>query len=114
MLSKLFHPHRTPRTSAVPFMFFALLASFTLMLNYRAIVGLVGIGTLAIVSAGLVIANRERIRADYHKAYKKRAHPKGSWYEPRDAYYRLNIYIVWPGVALLGALCLWAAWQLSV
>lgn len=113
MFSKLFRRRRQPQTYYAQGFFLVLFAFFTVVTLVKPTFGLVGLGTLAILAAGVIELNSGRIWDDYRKAYKKQRHFTGMWHEPKEIYYRLNVYVLWPLVALSGALCLWVAYQLA-
>lgn len=102
--------HRSPKPQFGESVLALLVVFFALMVQIRPIVGLTGLGTTLLVIAVLIELNRVRIWDDYKKAWKKR---KGLfWHAPHKIYYNLNVYVVWPLVALLGLACLWAAYNL--
>lgn len=112
MLSKLFRRHRSIKPGYVQYLFLGLLVLFVVVAQVKPVIGLVGVGTLAILAAGVVELNSQRIWDEYRKNYKKQRRFTGIWHEPKVIYFNLNIYVLWPLVALLGALCLWAAYVL--
>ena len=113
MLSKLFHHHRKAKPRYAEGLFLGLLLMFALLTQIKPAFGLVGLGTLAILAAGVVELNSQRIWDEYRKGYKKQRRFTGFWHEPKDIYFKLNVYVLWPLVALLGALCLWAGYRLA-
>jgi len=114
MLSKLFRHHRStkPRYYAQG-LFFGLFLLFAVVAQIKPVFGLVGLGTLAILAAGVVELHSQRIWDEYRKGYKKQRRFTGIWHEPKEIYFQLNVYVLWPLVALLGALCLWAGYRLA-
>ncbi len=113
MLSKLFMRHKTPAPRFAPGLFFGLIVVFAVLSQTKPAIGLAGLGTLAIMTAGLVELNREQIWDQYNKAYKKRKGWHSRWTEPKPTYYTLNVVVLWPVVATLGVLCLWAAYTIG-
>jgi hypothetical protein len=113
LISNLFVRHKTPAPRFAPALFLALLAIFVILGQAKPVVGLVGIGTTAIVTAVLIELNRERIWETYRKTYKKEKGLKGLWTAPTRVYYNVNVYLLWPFVFFLGAICLWAAYTMS-
>ncbi len=104
-----------PRARFASWSFLALLVLFASISTQRLAVGLTGIGAVLIISSILVEANKERIWDDYKKQYKYSKNdllPK-SWSEPNQLYYRLNIYLVWPTVFLLGLAAIYAAYLIA-
>lgn len=78
-----------------------LVVIFASLSMARPVLGLAGLGTILILSAVLIEANRQLIWQGYRSRYKQ-SKGKGRWSEPRPLYYRLNVYVVWPLVFLLG------------
>ncbi len=113
MLSKLFRHHRTSKPRYIQVLFFGLFLLFAIVAQVKPVFGLVGLGTLAILAAGVVELHSRRIWDEYRKGYKKQRRFTGLWHEPKEIYFRLNIYVLWPLVALLGALCLWVGYRLA-
>jgi hypothetical protein len=113
MLARLFFRHKIPPPRFAQGVFVGLLFAFAVIAQFKPAIGLAGMGTIAIIAAALVELNRVRIWESYRKLYKKTKGLKGIWHEPRDVYYRINTVILWPFVALLGALCLWLAYILG-
>jgi uncharacterized membrane protein len=113
MLARLFFRHKIPPPRFAQGVFFGLLIIFGIIAQLKPAIGLAGLGTVAIIAAALVELNRVRIWENYHQLYKKTKGLKGVWHEPREVYYRVNIVILWPFVALLGTLCLWLAYILA-
>src|SRR5476649_964098 len=77
----------------------------------RPVFGLTGLGVVLIFAATLVELNRELIWKGYLKRYKKWG--KGRWHEPLNAYYQINVYVLWPLIFLLGVGSLVAAYWAS-
>ena len=91
-----------------------LVVAFMILLRERPILGLSGLGTVAIIAAGLVEANHSRIWEAYRQQYKKRSKRDQSvWTRPSEAYYRMNVIVLWPLVAILGVWCLWLAYTMG-
>ena len=107
MLMRAFHHKRTQPRSKLPVAFLALLASFAVLTRFNLALGLAGIGSICLVGALLVEAGSSRIWDDYRKAYRKQRRFSGVWHEPKALYYQLNVYVLWPFVALLGAVSLY-------
>jgi hypothetical protein len=112
MLSRLFMRHKTPQPRYAQGMFFGLVLAFGVIAQIKPIVGLTGLGTVAIIAAALIELNRVRIWDDYRKYYKKHKGVLGLWSEPKKIYYTLNVSFLWPFVACLGVLCLYVAYTL--
>ncbi len=113
LISNLFVTHKVPQPRFAPGLFIGLLAIFALMGQSKPVVGLVGIGTTAVVAAVLVEVNRRRIWESYRKSYRKRAGLMGLWTKPNAVYYTLNVAFLWPFILFLGIVCLWAAYVLA-
>lgn len=113
VISNLFVRHKTPQPQFAPGVFLGLLALFIIMGIAKPLVGLVGIGTTAVIAAVLVEVNRVRIWEDYRKAYRKQKGLKGLLTKPDDSYYIINVVILWPLILLLGVLCLYSAYVLG-
>lgn len=110
----LFHKAR-PRARFASWSFLALLVLFAAISTQKLAVGLTGLGAVLIICSLLVEANKERIWTDYKKNYKYSKNdlfPK-SWSEPKEAYYRLNVYVVWPIVFVLGLAAIYAAYLIA-
>jgi hypothetical protein len=112
MLARLFFRHKMPPPRFGQGLFLGLVIVFAVIAQVKPAIGLAGLGTVAIITAALVELNRERIWEDYRKLYKKSKGLKGVWHEPRETYYRINIVILWPFVAVLGVLSLWVAYMI--
>jgi hypothetical protein len=113
LLSNLFLKRKIPGPHFAPGLFLALLALFVLMGQARPVVGLVGIGTTAVLAAVLVELNRNRIWEEYRKAYRRQKGLKGVLAEPHIVYYNINVYLLWPFILFLGTVCLWTAYMLG-
>jgi hypothetical protein len=113
LMSNMFLRHKTPRPRFAPALFILLLAAFAIIGQARPIIGLVGIGTTAIITGVLVEINRENIWETYRKQYKKNKSLKALWTAPNRVYYNINVVFLWPFIVFLGILCLWAAYMLS-
>ena len=83
---------------------------FLTIMNAKPVVGLSGLGAVLVLSALLVEANKDRIWEGYVENYK---HNKAEMMEPSRLYYRLNIYVAWPLVFLLGLASIYAAYILA-
>ena len=94
--------------------YLALILVFTLITFSRPVVGLSGLGVVAIIMATIIELNRHRIWESYRKSFKKSKGIRGWWTEPNKLYYNLNVYALWPLVALLGLASLWAAYNYTV
>jgi hypothetical protein len=114
MFQHLFHQHKTPQPRFAQGLFLVLVAAFVIILRGRPVVGLTGLGTTLILAAGLVEANRGRIWTDYKKAYRKQKGLRGRLTAPDKIYYQINIYLLWPFIAFLGAVCLYVAANYSL
>jgi hypothetical protein len=112
MLSRLFFRHKIPQPRYAQGLFFGLILVFGAIAQVKPVVGLAGLGTVAIIAAALIELNRERIWNDYRAYFKKHKGVKGMWAEPKPIYYTLNVSFLWPFVACLGVLCLWTAYTL--
>jgi uncharacterized membrane protein len=113
LMQNIFLRHKTPHPRFAPALFVGLLAIFALIGEVRPIIGLVGIGTTAIITAVLVEVNRERIWDNYRKAYKKQKGRNLMWTSPNRVYYNINVMFLWPFILFLGVLCIFAAYELS-
>lgn len=90
--------------------FLILIIAFTLLTFSRPVVGLSGLGVVAILMAIIIELNRFRIWESYRKNFKKKLGIRGWWSEPNKLYYNLNVYLLWPFVGVLGFVCLWVAY----
>jgi hypothetical protein len=113
LLSNLFNKHKIPGPHFAPWAFLALLALFVLMGQSRPVVGLVGLGTTAVLGALLVELNHKRIWEEYRRAYKKQRGLAGTLSAPSMLYYNINVYLLWPFVLAIGLICLYAAFMLG-
>ena len=113
VLSGLFVRHKTPAPKFAPTLFLALLAVFTIVGQMKPVIGLVGLGTTAILAAALVLLNRRRIWDEYKKIYKKRRGFKGHFTKPDEIYYTINVVFLWPFILFLGCVCIWVAYAIS-
>jgi hypothetical protein len=113
ILSHLFIRHKTPTPRFAPATFVSLLAIFALIGQSRPVIGLVGLGTTAILSAALVEVNRQRIWDEYKKVYRKQKGLKGLVTKPNPIYYNINVIFLWPFIFFLGVVCLWAAYLIG-
>jgi hypothetical protein len=93
-------------------LFALLLVVFAVISHSHPVLGLTGLGVVLILGSSLVLVNRERIWADYVKRYKK-LKKKSSWGAPLQAYYNINVYILFPLLFLLGVGSLIGAWYAS-
>ncbi len=113
MLSRLFMRRATTPPRFAVGLFFGLFVVFSLIALTRPITGLAGLGAITILAAALVELNAQRIWQEYRKAYKKQRGLAGLWSEPKQIYYRINVVIIWPLIAVLGVLCLWASYVMT-
>ncbi|HEY6736649.1 MAG TPA: hypothetical protein VI322_02940 [Candidatus Saccharimonadia bacterium] len=110
ILSGLFVRHKEPAPRFAPALFLAFLAGFTVVGQIKPVMGLVGLGTTAILTAVLIELNRKRIWMEYLKIYKKRKGLKGAFTKPNELYYNINVWFLWPFIFFLGLICLWVAY----
>ena len=97
-----FHPKSKPANFA-SWTFAILVISFAWLSLSRPAVGLSGLGTVLILAAILIELNRETIWQGYLKGYKKSKDPlTEALRKPRQIYYSLNVYLVWPLFFLIG------------
>lgn len=113
LLSNLFTRHKTPPPRFAPGLFLGLILLFVLLGQAKPVYGLIGIGTVLIITAGMVEINRQRIWDQYKKTYKKQAGLLGLWTKPNQIYYTINVMILWPFIMFLGICSLFAAYVLS-
>jgi hypothetical protein len=113
LLSNLLPGHKTPPPRFAPGLFLGLLVAFIIVGSAKPIVALTGIGTTLIVTACLVELNHKRIWETYLATYKKNKKAYGIWGRPTQSYYNVNVYLLWPFILLLGALCVYAAYLLT-
>jgi hypothetical protein len=93
--------------------FLFLLTIFIFIGDSRPVMGLVGIGTIIVISSILVLLNRDAIWDDYRDRFRKNKGLKGIWVEPNRVYYNVNVFFLWPFVLFLGVLCLIAAYAVA-
>ncbi len=62
------------------------------------------LGVVMITTAVMVLSDADKIWSEYklHYLARKRKGEYSVWSEPRELYRRLNVYVIWPGVLLLG------------
>ena len=113
ILSHLFIRHKKPTPRFAPALFVVLLAVFALVGQSKPVIGLVGLGTTAILAAALVEVNRATIWEEYLKVYRKQKGLKGMFTKPNTVYYTINVMFLWPFIMFLGVVCLLAAYLLS-
>lgn len=113
VLSGLFIRHKTPAPRFAPALFLVLIAMFSLVGQSRPVIGLVGLGTTAVLAAALIELNRQRIWDEYLKLYKKRRGIKGVFTKPSEVYYTINVMFLWPFIFFLGLVCLWVAYVIG-
>jgi hypothetical protein len=113
MLSHLIIKHNEHRPKFAPLLFLGLLSVFVIIGEERPVMGLVGIGTVVLITAVLVLINKDKIWDDYRARFRRTKGLKGMWVEPNRVYYNINVYLLWPFVAFLGMCCLVAAYALS-
>jgi hypothetical protein len=101
----------TEQSKGLMAIFFGLILLFTVITFFRPVVGLSGLGVVAIIVASIIELNRNRIWEAYRKDYKKSKGIRGWWSEPNRLYFNLNTYFLWPLVGILGVACLWAAYM---
>src|SRR4051812_20403956 len=107
LISHAFSRPQPDRVRLIPGVFIALITFFTAMAWVSPVVSLTGLGTVAIVAAALVELNAQKIWADYKKASRKKR--RSMWTEPQPIFFTINVALLWPFVAFLGAVCLWSA-----
>ncbi len=94
--------------------FIDLVALFSALTYFRPVVGLTGLGSVLILAAILVEANKDTIWQNYKKQYKKSRYPVVDFFNrPTDFYYKLNVYIIWPLALTLGLLAIYAAYMVG-
>jgi hypothetical protein len=113
LISHLLMRHKTPEPRFAPGVFVGLVAAFSILGQTKPVVGLVGLGTVLLVTAVLIEVNRRRIWDTYNKAYKKRKGIKGMWTKPNPVFYTINVVFLWPFIIFLAVICLWAAYILA-
>lgn len=112
-LRQLFRRTPTPRPHYASGLLAGFVVAFAIVCQTKPVVGLAGLGTVAIVAAALVELNRVRIWEDYKKAYKKQRGKKSGLRAPNRLYYTINVALLWPAILLLGVLCLYLAYTLA-
>ena len=85
---------------------------FAALTRFYPIVGLTGVGLLAILMGVFVEMNAGKVWQDYIKSAKK-FRRNSFWQRPNKVYYALNVALLWPMVILLGAAAIWAACAIS-
>ena len=89
-----------------------LIAAFALIIQYRVIVGLTGLGVTLIVTGFLLELSSPKIWVDslqWRKKNKNRA-----WYaRPNEFLYHIHIWLLWPLMILLGLAAVKAAYYLA-
>ena len=107
----LFQRHH-PSARFASWSFICLLILFVAIWTQKPAVGLAGIGAVLVMGSMLVLANSRLIWEQYKKSYKKSKNSIApeSWSKPNSLYYRLNVYVVWPLVLVLGLVAIWAAY----
>jgi hypothetical protein len=113
VLSRLFIRHKSPDPQFAPALFLLLITVFTVIVQFKPVLGLAGLGTTSTLSACLVLLNRKRIWEEYLKAYHKRKGLAGSLTAPNQIYYAINVAFLWPLILFLGVCCLYIAWVIS-
>lgn len=109
-----FHPQtKTPQPRLGGWAFALLVAVFALLVPYRLVIGLSGLGVLSILIAVLVELNAPRVWAESLK-WQKKSRKRLPWYHrPTTFYYNLNTYVLWPVVFILGVTLLVMAYRIS-
>lgn len=102
----LFH-HRTRKARFAEWSYLALLVLFAVIYTYSPSAGLAGMGAVLVLGSLLVEANKELIWESYKKGYK--AKNSSLWSKPDPLYYKLNVYLVWPLVFVVGLLAIAAS-----
>jgi hypothetical protein len=92
--------------------FVDLLVLFGVIGVTKPAVGLAGLGAVLILSSMLVLANHRTIWENYQKNYKKFG-TGGLWTKPNPIIYRLNAYLVWPLIFILGLASIYAAYMVG-
>lgn len=90
--------------------FLDLILLFAVIYWFDPKVGLAGLGALLMLAAILIEANKDYIWQEYKAGFKKLKKAQRSvWNEPKDIYYQVNVYFLWPLVFLVGLYAVWAA-----
>lgn len=94
--------------------FAILLSIFVVISFYKPAVGLAGSGALLILGAIIVEMYSKSIWADYKSSYRpSKDKLRQFWSEPKEIYYKANIYFVWPVVLLFGIMSVAIAYVLG-
>lgn len=106
---------RTPKARFVTWAFFCLLVFFLALATQKPAIGLTGAGAILILLALTVEANKERIWKDYKKSYKRNKDSwiPEAWTKPTQAYYNVNVYVLWPLVFIVGFVAIATAYFIS-
>jgi hypothetical protein len=110
----LYRKHH-PQARFASWAFACLLVLFVAIATVKPSVGLAGLGSVLILSALLVEANKTQIWENYKKNYKYRKSDPlpESWTKPRTSMYFLNVYVVWPAVFVIGFVAIYAAYLIA-
>jgi len=94
--------------------FVDLFALFAALSVYKPVVGITGLGAVLILASILIEANKEMIWEGYKQVYKKSSLEwRNQLSEPKEIYYKLNVYVIWPMMFFLGLLAILAAFLAS-
>ncbi len=102
--------HKLDSVKFAGWAFVDLFILFSALYYFKPAVGLAGLGSILILASMLVLANHKLIWHDYLATFRKtQSSLLNRLQEPKPEYYRINIYIIWPAVMVLGFLAIYAA-----
>lgn len=92
--------------------FIVLLVAAQLVMMYSSVLGLIGIGSVLLISGIFYEMNADAVWKESIKRSKKNKKNTKWWNKPTYGFYLFNVFVLWPFIILLGIFSLVTAYTL--